>query len=172
MKNFPFEHEGQTLWYSRSCCTLAFVFGLDKNYNLMILANKRGPGCPDEVGKWCLPCGYIDFDETAEEACCREIHEETGVDIYPSQLELLNIHSEPEGRQNITIRYLAFCEQHTEDYTLYWTDSEVNEVEDAKWINADEIDQYDWAFNHLELLHQIIPEIRSVSDTSDMPFEV
>jgi 8-oxo-dGTP diphosphatase len=29
---------------------------------------------------WALPGGYMDFDETAGEACCRELAEETGIE--------------------------------------------------------------------------------------------
>ena len=29
MKNFEFEHEGKKYWYSRSICTVAFLFTTD-----------------------------------------------------------------------------------------------------------------------------------------------
>ena len=34
-------------------------------------------------GKWCLPCGYIEYDETYVEAAAREIKEETGITSPP-----------------------------------------------------------------------------------------
>lgn len=44
---------------------------------MYFLANKRGTETPDFQGYWNCPCGYIDFDETEEDAVCREIMEET-----------------------------------------------------------------------------------------------
>lgn len=31
-----------------------------------------------------------------------------------------------------------------------------NEIEDIKWINSLDIDKYEWAFNHNELLKKLI----------------
>ena len=38
-----------------------------------VLLGKRGSG------RWCIPCGHVEFDETIEEAARREMHEETGL---------------------------------------------------------------------------------------------
>ena len=63
MYNFPFVEDGQTYWRSRSCTTVGYVFCADKEGYLCVLANQRGPGAPTNVGKWNVPCGYIDFAE-------------------------------------------------------------------------------------------------------------
>lgn len=39
--------------------------------------------------KWCLPCGYIEYDETYIEAAIREVKEETGVSINP--ISIINV---------------------------------------------------------------------------------
>lgn len=51
---------------------------LVQNEKSEILMVKRGvePG----LGKWALPSGFIEIDETPEEACLRELKEETGLD--------------------------------------------------------------------------------------------
>lgn len=76
--------EGRTRAYCPACgwiayenplpCAAAFV----KNEHEKILLVKRGvePG----KGKWALPSGFIELDETPEEACLRELKEETGLD--------------------------------------------------------------------------------------------
>jgi len=33
--------------------------------------------------KWCLPCGYIEYDETYKDAAIREVKEEVGISITP-----------------------------------------------------------------------------------------
>ncbi|NLJ27378.1 NUDIX hydrolase [Desulforhabdus amnigena] len=32
-------------------------------------------------GLWCIPCGHVEWDEDIREAACRELHEETGLDV-------------------------------------------------------------------------------------------
>lgn len=64
------------VWLSRSMAVVGVYVINDK-----VLMVKRGPGCPDEVGKWVLPCGYLDGNETLKEAMYRETYEETGINI-------------------------------------------------------------------------------------------
>jgi 8-oxo-dGTP diphosphatase len=48
-----------------------------------------------KTGQWALPSGYIEADESVEEAAIRESKEETGLDI--ELVDLLGIYSFPEG---------------------------------------------------------------------------
>jgi 8-oxo-dGTP diphosphatase len=32
-------------------------------------------------GMWCIPCGYVEWDEDVREAAAREFHEETGLEV-------------------------------------------------------------------------------------------
>ena len=80
MKNFEIEHEGKKYWISRSMATVVYVFAFIGE-EVYVLANKRGPGLPTNVGKWNCPSGYLDFDETLEECAVREVFEETGYKI-------------------------------------------------------------------------------------------
>ena len=83
MKNFSIidDRTGREYWISRSVAVVGFIYGYDEDEKEYILAVQRGTGTPDPefVGKWCLPCGYLDYDETLEEALQREVFEETGV---------------------------------------------------------------------------------------------
>lgn len=161
MKNFSIIHEktGREYWISRSVAVVVFVFGYDKDYNEYILAEQRGEGTPDPeyVGSWCLPCGYVDFDETLEEAASREVFEETGVKIKPEYFELMSVNSDPKSdkRQNISIRYGAFIND-IENIKLTNENSEKDEVSAIKWISILEYDNYKWAFNHKELLKKTL----------------
>ncbi|MFA5397907.1 MAG: NUDIX domain-containing protein, partial [Methanogenium sp.] len=110
MKNFEFEWKGNKYWYSRSIAVVGLITLSDKEWNWYILANKRGKNTPDYQGCWCLPCGYLDFGETCEEALKREVFEETGYKIKNlNEIKLLGIDSEVnDPRQNVTIRYSYF----------------------------------------------------------------
>ena len=151
MKNFEFEHKGKKYWYSRSIAVVCIVIGHDDYNNKYVLANKRGENTPDWQGFWNLPCGYLDFDETVEQAIQREVYEETGVKINIDNLELFSVNSIPEGKQNVTIRFKTDIGNISE-HVLTDKNSEFNEVDDIKWINLNDINNYEWAFNHIELI--------------------
>ncbi|HEX3031973.1 MAG TPA: NUDIX hydrolase [Bacillota bacterium] len=48
-----------------------------------ILLGRRKQGY---AGKWCIPCGYVEWDEPLEQALIREFREETGLEVVPHQL--------------------------------------------------------------------------------------
>ena len=52
-------------------------------------------GNPPHKGKWTLPSGFVEADESAEEAAIREAEEETGLKV--EIIEMANINSFPEG---------------------------------------------------------------------------
>lgn len=52
-------------------------------------------GHPPHQGRWSLPSGFVEADESAEEAAIREAEEETG--LKTEIIELANINSFPEG---------------------------------------------------------------------------
>jgi 8-oxo-dGTP diphosphatase len=52
-------------------------------------------GQPPHQGEWTLPSGFIEADESAEEAAVREAEEETGLKV--EIIELAGINSFPEG---------------------------------------------------------------------------
>lgn len=157
MKNFEFEHEGKKYWYSRACAVLAIVEYIDKDGNKFVLANKRGQKTPDYKGMWNMPCGYIDFNESAEEAAIREVFEETGLRIRKEDLELVHVNScsKDSNNQNITIRYKVTLSSDS-DITLSIDNCEPCEVEKAQWISTEHINRYEWAFNHEKLIEKYV----------------
>jgi ADP-ribose pyrophosphatase YjhB (NUDIX family) len=60
-----------------------------------ILAVRRA--IPPHVGQLALPGGYVDWGETWQEAAAREVREETGIEIRPDALQLLEVTSVPNG---------------------------------------------------------------------------
>ena len=161
MKNFEFEHEGKKYWYSRSICAVALLFATDYTGKWHVLANKRGL---DEKHKWNCPVGYLDFEETIVECAAREVYEETGLKISPDVLHLVFINDNPkEAKQNVAFRYVGLLNEKVEDLSkqLNSSHSEKNEVEDIKFIPVEDIDKYEWAFNHDNLIKSYSPKIAS-----------
>ena len=145
-------YAGTTLWSGRYCAVAAFVFRRIEGI-WSVLANRRGPGTPDYQGCWNAVCGFLEADENAQQGCSREILEETGYIIKPEKFLQVFTHTDPEtsNNANVTIRHIAilFNDEIKKDKAI---GGEENEVEDIKWIPIDDIYDYEWAFNHKELI--------------------
>lgn len=46
-------------------------------------------GAEPELGKWDIPGGYLDEGEPPEDGACRELREELGLDLAPTDLKLV-----------------------------------------------------------------------------------
>lgn len=159
MKNFPVNVDGKEYWISRSNAVVGIIFKFE-NGEYHILANKRGKGCPDYVGKWNIPCGYIDYDENLFHAVSREIFEETGLEVPENDWKLWVVNSDPsDEKQTISFRF----------YTCFWNSygtltnehSEPDEVEEIKWIPFSEVSNYEWAFNQFGVVLDFIESVNS-----------
>ena len=161
MKNFPIidKNTGREYWISRSVCVLTIVKAFDIHGEEYVLAVQRGKGTPDPeyIGCYCLPCGYVDFDETIKQAAARELKEETGLTFPISDFKLISINDDPEldKRQNITFRYIVKTDVPVEDLELLFTtkNSEKDEISSIRFIKIRDINLYNWAFNHEQLLN-------------------
>ena len=50
-------------------------------------------GIAPAAGKWAMPGGYMEKDETPEAAACRELFEETGIPTEPDDMILVSVSS-------------------------------------------------------------------------------
>ena len=159
MKNHPLVNPetGEVEWIARNIAVVVMIIGYDKNLNKYVLANKRGEKTPDPEfrGCWCMPCGYLDYDETIKEAAVRETFEETGVKLNIKNLILFYTNDNPKDdkRQNVTFRYRYIIKEYIEDIKLTSKNSEDKEVSDIKWIPINELSNYKWAFNHDKIIN-------------------
>lgn len=158
MQNHPLVNPetGEVEWIARNIAALVMVLGYNKQGILHVLANVRGPKTPDPEfrGCWCMPCGYLDYNETIREAATREVFEETGVILNPNNLILFYINDNPkeDKRQNVTFRYRCTIKEAIENIKLTSKNSEEEEVDNIKWIPVDDVDNYKWAFNHDKII--------------------
>ena len=145
-------------WFSRSMATAIFVFCKDADGDWCVLASERGEEAADFRGMWNCPCGYLDFDETTKECAVRECFEETGVKLDPSQLTFINYEDDPvtANRQNVTFRFGArITDKITTDFEFSKKNNEGEEVGEIKWVKVNDIDDYEWAFNHKTRINEI-----------------
>lgn len=166
-------HKGETLWsgcYSATCgITILRVKRFLRRSKYYILANKRGKGTPDFKHMWNLPCGFIEPSESGPECVRREILEECGIDIPAKLFVFLETDTRPSTRNkgHITLRYLAIIDKNTKGIDtshfdeIGTTGGEENEVEERKWINIDKVQDYEWAFNHADVLKRISQGLRN-----------
>jgi len=96
-----------------------------------------------EGGKWALAGGYVERDETTEQAAARETLEETGWEI--KDLTLFRVNDNPnrrhEDRQNIVFVY--FCTATKKVGEADW------ESDEQKWFNWSNLPAFDdLAFGH------------------------
>ena len=159
---------GEELWISRSVVVICVVARITDENKIEILAEKRGP-LVSATGRWCFPCGYLDYDEDLTDAVIREVQEETGYTLERKDVNFIDINSKPDGKkQNVIIRHIAFIDNHKNQISDFKLDT--NEVTELKWIEIGEsvsnifnidvnkLDCVKWAFNHKSLIIHIINE--------------
>ena len=158
--NKIYQTEDGPIWHSRSTALVIILFFYyDSKY--LTLIEKRGKDM-DEPGKWCVPCGYLDWDEDAQEAMRREIFEETSLDILEFKDVLYeDPHTKPfyfktypeENRQNVTACYtkayhiISKKDKNKIRDLQEFSNSEVSKIE---LVGLDLLKNYDFAFNHNE----------------------
>jgi 8-oxo-dGTP pyrophosphatase MutT (NUDIX family) len=164
--------DGRKLYHSRSVAVTGCI-GILKDLEFYFVIEKRGnaPGL-DSPGKWCIPCGYLDWNESGSDAIRREAWEEVGIDMHSldakhlalEEAEYMDqpwmIKTEPdENRQNVSLRYgrvYIFKKYQKLPKLKANNDCEPNEVADAKWVKLDELNNYQFAFNHKQVLKDFL----------------
>ncbi len=98
-----------------ACPACGFVVYLDPKVACAVLVEHAGkvllvqrrfePG----RGKWCLPAGFEDADESPQQAAVREAKEETGLDVVPGTvLGVYHYTDDPRGA-GVLIVFRAAC---------------------------------------------------------------
>ncbi len=107
------------------CCGI-----IDSEDNILLMKREKEP----YKGYWCLPGGKIEFGETLEDACKRELKEEAKLDIKFKALK--GVLSEVLVEENTSSHFILFaCE--VEPLANNVTPSSEGEV---KWFNLHILD--------------------------------
>jgi len=101
---------------------------------------------------WALPGGFIEYNESAEEAAAREAKEETGLSI--KIISLLGVYSEPSRDPRghvISICYVARCTRNAHESAKAGSDAK-----DAKFFYLKEIFNLKLAFDHNKIIEDYV----------------
>jgi len=163
--------DGQYVWDSRSVAVVGMIIINHMGEDYVILG-KRGYASPNEVGRWCMPCGYLDKDETCEEAVVREIWEESGFNTYEAldaggvlynQMDFpWHINSLPNNElQNVSLHYALYFASYGELPKLTIDNNVVEgEVSEVKWVKISDLNNYDLCFNHGSVINTYINNLK------------
>ena len=155
--------EDGVIWHGRNVAVVGVVIAVFKD-EAYILLTKRSETMEDAPGRWCLPCGYLDWDETLEEAIEREILEETKLNLvdYRKNTSVFipnaRINSDPKSnRQNVSITSVYLLEDLEELPKVELT----NETSEVEWCLADpkNLKEKDLVFNHYNVISDSIHKL-------------
>lgn len=160
--------DGKIIWESRSVAVAATII-IEVDGDRWVLAGKRGYNAADYQGYWNLICGYLDWNETLEEATKREVWEESGLDLdilSDFDFDSFDLHkpwrvnSDPSAnKQNVTCHFGCIVKlDHFPKLSTKYNEVD-GETEEVKWIPIDEINDYNWAFSHDKIIELYVNNV-------------
>lgn len=100
-------------------------------------------------GKWCLPGGRMEPGESATEACAREVHEETGLQVQITKL--IGLYTSPDWvitYANTPGKYLQLVAMCFEAKVVGGELGLSNETTEFGWFTPAEIEKMDLVEHH------------------------
>ena len=94
--------------YPRPCVSVdCVIFRREGDGLQVLLINRKNEPFR---GLWALPGGFVDMGETLEQAACRELHEETGLEgIAMEQLQAFSEPGRDPRARTITVVFYGFA---------------------------------------------------------------
>ena len=135
-----------TYAYPRPALTVDAIVlaGKPGNLSILLIRRKKEP----YAGLWALPGGFVDMDETLENACLRELREETGLELMA--MEQFRVYDAP-GRdprhRTISVVFHAFTD---ETHNVCGGD----DAAEARWLPLEKLPGL--AFDHGQIVADYI----------------
>jgi 8-oxo-dGTP diphosphatase len=111
-------------------------------------------------GAWALPGGFVDMDESLEEAAGRELAEETGLEGV--NLEQLQTYGDPNRDPRGRVISVAYCAFLASEQTV--SIQEGSDASQARWFPVDELPNL--AFDHSKILADALNWVKDRIDYS------
>lgn len=122
------------------------VNGIILNSKNEVFLIKRG--IEPAYGEWALPGGYVDWDETFEEAMMREIREEVGLSLTIDRF-FRYYDSTQRNLQNVAVTFVLKVQDNT-SVTL-----QKEEVLEGRWFSFSNLPEH-IAFDHRMMLEDYL----------------
>jgi 8-oxo-dGTP diphosphatase len=129
----------------------AVVFRKNGNkLEVLLIQRKHTPF----AGKWALPGGFVDMDETVEQAVVRELEEETGLKMENLQqlFTFSEIGRDPRGR-TVSVTFFGITSMHN---SLV---KGGDDAKDAQWFTIDQLPEL--AFDHIRAVEMAISKLKA-----------
>ena len=135
-----------TYKYPRPSVTVDAI--LISNQNSILLIERSGDPFK---GKWALPGGFIELDESLETACHRELEEETGLKVKElTQFKAYGaVDRDPRGR-TISVVFYSFQEEETVPVAG-------DDAANAQWFSLNQLPEL--AFDHQQIIDEFKTEV-------------
>jgi 8-oxo-dGTP diphosphatase len=152
-----------TYRYARPALTVdCIVFGLDdEDLKVLLIRRANAPF----AGRWALPGGFVDLDETCDEAARRELEEETGLrDVFLEQLYTFSAVDRDPRERVVSVAYYALVRLH--DHRV----QAATDAREAAWFAVNEVDGL--AFDHNQILEAALTRLRGKVVCQPIGFEL
>ncbi len=151
-----------TYQYPHPAVTVDIVIFTLRDEELKLLLIKRA-GKPFK-GKWALPGGFVQLDESLEDAARRELQEETGVcGVFLEQLYTYGSPDRDPRERVITVAYYALIPSDRIEIRA------ASDAEAVGWFAMDELPKL--AFDHDEILTMAHERLVAKLDYSTLAFQ-
>jgi 8-oxo-dGTP diphosphatase len=142
----------------------AIVFSYSKDDGVKVLLIKRK--YPPFKGSWAIPGGFVEPEESLEDAVERELMEETGIKInYLEQLYTFGQPDRDPRRRIISVAYFGLVKSRQFAKLNASTDAE-----EAEWFNIKKLPKL--AFDHKKILKTAIERLRAKIIYQPIGFEL
>jgi 8-oxo-dGTP diphosphatase len=116
---------------------------LDGAGRVLLIRRKNEP----YRGALALPGGFVEIGESVEAACCRELREETGLEV--DQLELVGVYSDPARDPRGHVCSVTFLAQIDGATAVAGDDAAA-----VEWVR--DPDEHQLAFDHARILRDAL----------------
>ena len=118
---------------------------------IVLVKRKNAPG----KGCWALPGGFVNSNETYQEASIREAKEETGIDLFADDIIDSEIFDDPNRNSGIPriTKAFHFMIKGVETKSCI---KAVDDAADVKWFSIEEIKNMNLFDDHNEIIEYFI----------------
>ncbi len=118
------------------------IFKTIQNQQYVLLIERKHPPFK---GMWALPGGFVNMDETLEEAALRELNEETGITgIVLKQFHTFSTVDRDPRHRTITTVFIGYADENTA------TPEAGDDAAKARWFAINDLPPL--AFDHAEVM--------------------